>query len=274
MEGWEMIIKNKSGDVIFNGDNMIGANLSGANLSWANLSGANLSGANLSGADLSGADMRGANLSEANLRGANLSGADLRVANLSWADLSGADLSGANMRWANLRGADLRWANLRGANLRGADLREADLSEADLSGANLRGANLSGANLSGASGIENPCDILSREFVFNRGRLTCYKAIGVTSYLAPGDWIISPDAKIEEVANWNRADECGCGVNFGTLKFVADNYPGQPVWKCEISGLDLAGIVVPLNFDGKARCSRLRLVRKLSEKEIERLLKK
>jgi hypothetical protein len=44
------------------------------------------------------------------------------------------------------------------------------------------------------------------------------------------------------------------------------------VWECEISGLDLAGIVVPLSFDGKARCSRLKLIRQLSDDEIEERL--
>jgi len=241
-----MIIKNKNGIVIFDGDaaNLRGADLSDANLRWADLSGANLSEADLRWADLRGADLRGANLSWANLSGANL----------SWADLSGAYLSGAY-----LSGANLSRANLSGANL---------------SLANLSGSNLSGANLSGATGISSQTEILKQNFKTRRGKLVVYKAFGKTTYSAPATWRIEPGAIIEEIANWNRSDECGCGANFGTLEFVVDNYKGQPVWECEIGGLDLAGIVVPLNFDGKARCSRLKLIRQLSPEEIEERLAK
>jgi hypothetical protein len=71
-----------------------------------------------------------ANLREANLKGANLKGADLREADLRGANLKGANLKGANLREANLKGANLREANLREANLWGADLWRADLKGA------------------------------------------------------------------------------------------------------------------------------------------------
>jgi hypothetical protein len=77
-----MIIKNKEGVVIFEGDN-------------------------LQGADLQYANLRGANLRYANLQDANLQDADLQ-----YADLQGADLQGADLQYANLRGADLRGAYL------------------------------------------------------------------------------------------------------------------------------------------------------------------
>jgi len=72
-----MIIKNKEGVVIFEGDNLQGADLQYANLRGANLRGANLRGANLLGANLRDADLQGADLQYANLRGADLRGAYL-----------------------------------------------------------------------------------------------------------------------------------------------------------------------------------------------------
>ena len=38
-------------------------------------------------------------------------------------------------------------------------------------------------------------------------------------------------------------------------------YTDADLWECEVEWLDLAGVVVPYNTDGKARCERLRLVR-------------
>ena len=72
-----MIIKNKEGEVIFEGDNLQGADLQYANLRGANLRGANLRGANLLGANLRDADLQGADLQYAYLRGADLRGAYL-----------------------------------------------------------------------------------------------------------------------------------------------------------------------------------------------------
>jgi len=178
---------------------------------------------------------------------------------LSGANLSGAYLSDANLRSANLSDANLRSANLIGANLIGANLRSADLSGAYLIGANLIGANLSGANLSGAKGILSPRHWLDLFDSDDQG-IIVYKAIGKTTYPAPPRWEIKPGSSLTEVCNPDRGTECGCGVNFATLDWVRQNHLCQPVWKCRIAWRDLAGVVVPFNTDGKARCERLTLI--------------
>ena len=208
------------------------------------------------GADLSGADLRSANLSGADLRSANLSGADLRSADLRSANLSGADL------WsANLSGAYLSRANLSGAYLRSADLSGANLSGANLSGADLSGANLSGANLSGAKNLLEASAWMKDNFEFDAQGWIAYKAIGNTSYNPPDHWKFEPGQFLTEVANPDRCTMCACGVNFGTLKFIHENFTEDVVvWKCRISWIDSCGIVVPFNTDGKARCNKLELI--------------
>jgi len=194
--------------------------LTEANLSCAYLYGAKLSGANLSGADLT----------EATLIGANLSRADLSEANLSWADLSRADL------------------------------RRADLNGANPSRANLGGTNLNGANLSGAQGLLNARDWLAEHFERTDEGIVVYKAIGVTEYQIPDYWQIEPGAYLVETVNPLPTVACGCGVNFGTREWVAQNYANATLWRCLIEWMDLATVVVPYNTDGKARCGRLRLL--------------
>ena len=259
------------------GANLSGANLSGANLSGADLSGANLSGANLSGADLSGANLSGANLSGANLSGANLSGADLSGANLSGANLSGADLSGANLSGANLSGANLSRANLSGADLSGADLNYANLSNANLSGAdlncadlncaNLKGANLNCANLSGAKNLLCSIAWLESTFEFNKKGIIIYKAFAneksSTNYSIPKYWAIKENSIIEEVCNMLPTLDCACGINFAILEWVKSNHADCDIWECLIEYKWMAGICVPYNTNGKARCSKMRLIKKV-----------
>jgi hypothetical protein len=221
---------------------------------------ADLSVADLSGADLSGADLSVANLSGANLSGANLSGADLRGANLSGADLGGANLGSANLRGADLSGADLGVANLSGADLSGADLRGADLR-----GADLRGADLRGANLSGAQGLRDAAKWMKENFLHNELGYIVYKAIGNTSYSAPSYWKLGVIGEwLEEVVNPNRQDDCGCGVNIGTLEWVRNNYPDARYFELLVPWEDAAGIVVPYNTTGKARCARALQVREVT----------
>ena len=183
---------------------------------------------------------------------------NLRKANLSMADLSGANLSGANLIMTNLSGANLSGANLRKANLSGAKLSGADLSAADLSG-----TNLSGANLSGCKGLLNPVIWLSDNFFTDELGYIVYKAIGNTVYEAPDTWKIKAGLLIEEVCNPDRGTLCASGVNFGTMKWVDENYPvkkGREIWRCRIRWIDLAGVIVPWNTNGKARCCKLELL--------------
>ena len=159
--------------------------------------------------------------------------------------------------------ADLRKADLRDADLRGADLRGADLCYANLRDADLHGADLIHVNLSGADGLLRASDWLS-QFDADEHGLLVFKRIGQTSYKAPEHWGTTPGSFIEETVNPNRTEDCGCGVNFGTLEWVSKNYKDAAVWVCRIRWIDLADVVVPYNTDGKARCARLELLHPLN----------
>ena len=208
------------------------------------------------------ADLRGADLIRADLRGADLRGADLICANLIGADLIRADLRGANLSGADLRGADLIGANLIGANLRGADLRSTNLRGADLIRADLIRADLRGADLSGATGLLSPQYWLGN-FQTDRDGVLVFKKIGKTQYSTPAHWNIEPGSVLTEECSPCRTIDCACGVNFGTRAWCEANYYDADLWLCRIRWIDLAGVVVPYNTDGKARCNRLELVENL-----------
>jgi hypothetical protein len=166
--------------------------------------------------------------------------------------------------YADLRGADLRDAILRGANLRGADLSEAILRGVNLRGANLRGADLSDANLSGAQGLPTAAEFL-RQFPATQTSVLVLTQKPGPYNNPPPHWTIEEGATLEEVVNPDRGTDCGCGVSFAAPGWfdTADN-----LWLAEIAWLDLADIVVPFGTDGKARCGRLTLVRRVTEEEL------
>jgi len=192
--------------------------------------------------NLSRSNLHGSNLSESNLSGSNLSGSDL-----SGSDLRGSDLSGSNLSESDLSGSNLSWS---------------DLSGSDLSGSDLSGSNLSGSNLSRACGLLDPSAWLQHNFDYSPTGILVYKAIGNTYYEIPIYWKIEEGEFIEEVVNRIPTDDCGCGVNFATLDWIKKQDLSD-IWVCLIHYRDLPGVIVPYNTDGKARCSRLQLLRKI-----------
>ena len=219
---------------------------------------ADLRNADLYGADLCGADLRNTNLRNADLRGADLYGADLRIADLRDADLRGADLRNADLCNADLRGADLGGADLSGADLSGADLRVADLRDADL-----RGADMHDANLSNAQNIENQnsADYISAHFDKTEDGIIVYKTFNNHQQPNP-NWIIEEGSVIEENVNYNRTNDCGCGVNVATLDWIKKHGgQGRDIWECLIKWEWLSDVVGPYHTDGKIRAGRVQLVR-------------
>ena len=175
------------------------------------------------------------------------------------------DILQKHKQWVNNKGgarAYLNRADLSGANLSGANLSGANLSGADLSGANLNRADLSGANLSGVVGLITPQDFL-KNFDQDEKGILVWKRIGKTDYTLPSYWKISPESFLTEVVNPLPTVTCGCGVNFGTKEWARVNYETSQLWLCRINWIDLASVVVPYNTDGKARCGRLELIKKV-----------
>ena len=215
---------------------------------------ANLSDANLSRADLSRADLRGADLSDADLSDADLSDANLSRADLSRADLRGADLSDADLSDADLSRADLSDADLSDADLSRADLRGADLSRADLSRADLRGV-----DLSRAEGVLSSIDFMNEHFEKIDEGYIAYKTFG-TFYSINPNWKIKVGEVIEENVNFDRNNECGCGINVATYNWIKTQTGDSPVYKVLIRNEWLMGVCVPYLSDGKIRCERVEIL--------------
>ena len=214
-------------------------------------------------ADLSGVNLCRANLYRADLRGVNLRGTDLRMTNLCMADLRGVDLYRADLRRADMYDAKLNDANLNSANmcfakLNGANLSGAKLNNANLLGTHLLGANLSGANLSGVDGLLSAVDFMKANFECTENGYIAYKTFGA-QYTPPEKWEIKPGSIIEENVNFDRCNDCGCGINVAPIQWVKDNYK-EDVWKVLIRWEWLAGVCVPYNTDGKIRCERVELI--------------
>ena len=139
----------------------------------------------------------------------------------------------------------------------------ADLSSADLRSANLSYADLSSANLSQSKGLLKAREWISENFKKTKNGFVVYKKIGNTSYTMPKSWNIESKSFLEDIVNPNQTEDCGCGVNFGTRQWCDNNYSEADLWECLILFEDAPDIVVPYNTDGKARCGRLQLIKKI-----------
>lgn len=219
--------------------------------------------ADLRSVDLSGADLGYADLSSADLRSVNLHGVDLSRVHLSYANLRHANLSGAYLRGAylncdNLYCADMSDTNLEFASLEYTDLRYTNLSGANLLGAKLHGADLKGSNLSGAKGVLSAIDYMKVNFERVDDGYIVYKTFG-EQYTSPKNWEIRPGAVLTENVNFDRTEDCGCGINVATLEWARENCDGE-VWRCLIRWEWLCGVCVPYCTDGKIRCERVELL--------------
>ena len=136
--------------------------------------------------------------------------------------------------------------------------------KADLSGADLSEANLSGADLSGAEGILSVIEYLESNFEKTEQGYIAYKVFS-GEYNPPEKWVLQPDSIISENVNFNRSDNCGCGINVAPLNWVKGHYSYKPIWKVLIKFEWLAGVCVPYMTDGKIRCERVQLLEVVKE---------
>jgi hypothetical protein len=127
----------------------------------------------------------------------------------------------------------------------------------------MRSVILTSADLSGAAGLLDPAAWLSANFEKDDRGLIVYKAFGNTTYNRPERWKVYAGEELHETVNPDRCCDCGCGVNFGTRQWCEDKYPLSVLWRCRIDWIDLAGVVVPYNTDGKARCSKMTLIQEV-----------
>lgn len=245
------------------------ANLKNADLRHADLRNADLRYADLSGADLRYADLSGANLSEdtilsgVNLNFAKLNNANMRFIDLRYANLIGAELNNVDLNGGHLQFAILKNAKLIGANLRAADLRDVDLSGADMTKAELIYTKLCETDFSGVTGLLSPIDYLKENFEITNDGVIAYKTFGGL-YNPPKDWVLKSGSIISENVNFNRTNNCGCGINVAPFKLVKDNYNGD-IWKVLIKWEWLPGVCIPYNTDGEIRCERVQLLEIVKE---------
>jgi len=178
--------------------------------------------------------------------------------------------SGANLREAYLRGADLRGVDLWGVDLWGASLRGANLRGADLWGANLRGANL--------GETKNCFPVLYRDNLsilkHQTGKLKAYKYLNRNrSPYQNAEYVVGKTYVVEDY-NSDETMVCGKGINLATLEWCLRDTNcslDKTYIECRFDAKDI--VAVPFNTDGKFRVKKLKVVRKITKKELESFLK-
>ena len=165
---------------------------------------------------------------------------------------------------------DLHQKWLKGEGGERANLSSANLRSADLSSANLRSANLSSADLSSAKNLLAIEDFINDSFKKTKDGIIVFKTFSEV-YTQRDDWAIKPKSIIKETCNYNRVDECGCGINVATKEWIKKSTSKDEIWFCLIKWEWLCSVCVPYNTDGKIRTGILQLVKKYTRDEFNKL---
>ena len=156
----------------------------------------------------------------------------------------------------------------RGANLRGANLQEA----------NLRGANLRGANLWGAKNLspiyQSDLSILK----YQKGKIKAFKFLEGDKSPMHEDKITYKVGKTyllkQDKCDFDEYVLCGAGLNVATLNWCLRETGcnlDKTYIEVEFTANDI--IAIPYNSDGKFRVKKLKVIKKLTKKELEKYLK-
>ena len=158
--------------------------------------------------------------------------------------------------------------NFINCNFNYANLTNSSFIDCIFKNTSLIDANLLGANFSGSSGLLDPYKWLKKNFEFTRNGIIVYKVFGLYNK-KNNKWITRPGSIIEEEINFNRTNNCGCGINVATLDWIKKEpiYIGKKIngldldiWKLIIPPDGIFSICVPYNTDGKFRCGKAKLL--------------
>ena len=213
------------------------------------------------------------NISHMRLSGRKLMGLSLMNVNLSNvifeectfhdADFSGSVMIGCEFYECKIGHSKFDRSLIHNSTFNRTMISNCSFIKAKMQHVDLHRTQLDMVDFSGATGLLDPIDWMKNFKQDSLGYIV-YKSIGLdTPYYSrlPHSWVIKEGEILHEVCDSNRTTSCGCGVNFGTFHWCMANYPHSTLWECRIRYEHAAGIVVPYNTDGKARCSHLELLR-------------
>lgn len=176
----------------------------------------------------------------------------------------------ARFNYTSLRNCRFLYCTLEEASLFRCDLYSASFFASDLTECVIE-SDVSHTDMSCVKGILSSSDWMKANLQKIEEGYVVYKAVGNTTFDPPKSWVVGKGCVLEEVVNPCRNEACGCGVNFGTARWVWSNYAYSHYWKCLIRWEDLPDVVIPYNTDGKGRCARLYLLEQISRDTLKDL---
>lgn len=202
--------------------------------------------ADLSFENLSGTTLNNISLYHIIFKGTNFTNVIFK--NVDCSDMNFTDISFAGATFINVYFGNTNFTNV-------------SFEGATFINAHFEGATFKYVDFSGSKGLLNPIDYLNKNFEKTEEGYIVYKTFG-KFYNAPDNWKIEPNSIIEEEVDYNRCDECGCGINVATKKWVEEDniLIKRAVWKLLIKWEWLPTVVVPYNTNGKIRCGKAMLL--------------
>jgi len=258
-----LVDKRRGKRAEFEGLDLKGVSLEGLSMNHVSFIRCDFSGAYIQDVDfyksnLAGSNFRRSDISGTRFNNCHLANVSFRSAQLAACSFIGSALTKATFTLASLEGVSFTDAILDGSHFTKSALLCCDFRGADLCGTTLVSALISECDFSGARSMPNAIDYLKENFEFTSEGMIAYKTFG-DEFNPNLNWDIKEGAVISENVNWNRFNDCGCGINVAPYSWVSCHYSGK-IWKILIRWEWLSGVVVPYDTNGKIRCERAEIV--------------
>lgn len=236
--------------------------------------GANLEAAYLPRCKFNNCKMEDVNFEDSNLAGAvfitriylsrfNFNKADLRDAEFKHVAMPNTTFIRATLAGVEFYNCEMCHNVFDHSRARMTFFKDSDLSRSEFKHAGLNNLWFLNSNLSGVKGLFSQSEWIRDNLESTKEGVICYKQFNCYEE-PPPEWDISEGSTIEEVVNYDRTIECGCGVNVAARDWHWFKTSAH-VWECLIKWEWLPGVVVPYSTDGKFRTEKLKLVKDMGD---------
>lgn len=232
--------------------------------------------------DLSKKRIENLDLTDAIFKNVDFNDSFIINTNLSYSMMKNCSFSSSVIDGTLFKGAEIDNVNFLNASLAASNFDFIRTREIDFTNTEFSHCSFISSQLSNTKGLINSIDYLNKNFEKTKEGYIAYKLFEF-QYKIPEYWDIKENGILNEVVDANRFDTCSYGINVATLEWIEENLISfnnlykifsnneeTNIWKVLIPFEWLSGVCVPYNTDGKIRCERVKLLRKITKEELSK----
>lgn len=170
---------------------------------------------------------------------------------------SSSSILESTIRWTTFIGNKFEFATIKNTHFIDCKMNGSNFTKCDV-----KFVSFPHTNMSNTTGLIEFVDLKS-EFKITGSGLYAFKQFGL-HYEPPSYWKIIEGGFIEETCNPDITTECGCGISVATPNWISvHGCCSDDVWLVQIPIEVLPYTIVPINYDGKIRTPKVKIIKNL-----------